>query len=243
MRVLRVMCCVLALAVCLTPAARADEWNKLTYLTFSGPVEIPGKTLPAGTYMFKLADSPSNRHIVQIFDKDGTKIYATLLAIPNERLEPSDKPVVMFSERPAGTPAAVKAWFYPGNTIGDEFIYPRRQALEIARATNQSVLSTSTETTDEKEMRSAEVARVEPPAPSATSTTGTTTTTTAEEQKKTMPPPTTTAEQQPTTTQAPPAESARPARHLPRTASPLALYELLSGLAFAGAYGVRRLRK
>src|SRR5262249_23794592 len=114
MRVLRVMCCALAFAVCLTPAARADQWDKRTYLTFSGPVEIPGKPLPAGTYMFKPADSPSNRHIVQIFDKDGTKIYATLLAIPNEKLEPSDKPVVMFAERPAGTPVAVKAWFYPG---------------------------------------------------------------------------------------------------------------------------------
>src|SRR5262249_23731559 len=109
--------------------------------------------------------------------------------------------------------------------------------------TNQSVLATTTETSTENEMRSAEVTRVEA-TPSATSTTGTTTT--AEEPKKIAPPPTTTAEQQPTSTYAPPAaapSSERPGRRLPRTGSPLALYELLSGLAFAAAYGVRRLRK
>src|SRR6478672_13403338 len=77
-----------------TSTVRADEWNKKTILTFSGPVQIPGVTLPAGSYVFKLADIPGNRHVVQVFDKDERKIYTTLLAIPNERLQPTDKPVV-----------------------------------------------------------------------------------------------------------------------------------------------------
>src|SRR5713101_4877132 len=104
MRVLQVLCGAMALAVWLTPDARADEWNKQTYLTFSAPVQVPGVTLPAGTYMFKLADLQGNRHVVQVFDKEGRQIFATILAIPDERLEPSDKPVVMFREMPAGTP-------------------------------------------------------------------------------------------------------------------------------------------
>src|SRR5439155_18403473 len=130
MRFVKTVCCAVALAACLTPSARADEWNKKTILTFSGPVQIPGVTLSAGTYVFKLADLASNRHVVQVFDKDGKKIYATILAIPDQKLEPSDKPVVMFSERPAGVPQAVKAWFYPGETIGNEFVYPKDQAVK-----------------------------------------------------------------------------------------------------------------
>lgn len=102
MRVFRMLCCALAIGALVTPAARADEHDKLTYFTFSGPVQIPGHTLAAGTYMFKLADSPSNRHIVQVFNKDGSKLFATILAIPDQRLDPSDKPVVMFRETPAG---------------------------------------------------------------------------------------------------------------------------------------------
>jgi len=119
MRAVGVLFAALVLAVMLMPSAHADEWNKQTFLTFSGPVQVPGASLPAGTYMFKLADLQGNRHVVQVFDKDGTKLYTTILAIPDQRLEPTDKPVVMFSETPAGTPAAIKAWFYPGDTIGD----------------------------------------------------------------------------------------------------------------------------
>ena len=167
MRFLKTICCAAALTACLAPGARADEWNKKTILTFSGPVQIPGATLAAGTYVFKLADLQSNRHVVQVFDKDEKKIYGTILAIPDQKLEPSDKPVVMFAERPAGTPQAVKAWFYPGETIGNEFVYPKNQAVKIARDTHQSVLSTdeaAATTTDEQRrdaMKSAKLSRVD----------------------------------------------------------------------------------
>src|SRR3954449_7294951 len=99
MRVVKALCCAAALMAPLAPAARADEWNKKTILTFSGPIQIPGATLPAGSYVFKLADIPGNRHVVQVFDKDEKKIYTTLLSVPNQRLEPSDKPGILFSER------------------------------------------------------------------------------------------------------------------------------------------------
>src|SRR5919201_2836149 len=158
MRLLRVLCCALAITAFAAPYGHADEWNKQTYLTFSAPVQVPGATLPAGTYTFKLADLQGNRHVVQVFDKEGTKLYTTILAIPDERLEPTDKPVVMFSETAANTPAAIKAWFYPGDRIGDEFVYPRSEAVQIAKATHQSVLSRSDESSD---MKTAEVGRVD----------------------------------------------------------------------------------
>ena len=103
--------------------ASADEWNKETVLTFSKDVEIPGRILPSGTYVFRLADTPSNRHVVQVFDEGGRRILATVLTIPVVRLASADDTRITFGEQPAGTPSAIKEWFYPGNRDGEEFIY------------------------------------------------------------------------------------------------------------------------
>ncbi len=132
----------------LAPTASADEWNRKTVFTFSGPVEIPGvhltgwAVLPAGTYVFKILDSQSDRHIVQIFDKDESKVIATILAIPNYRLKATDKTVMTFRERPAGEPEALRAWFYPGRNWGEEFVYPKAKAIELAKETHTPVLFT-----------------------------------------------------------------------------------------------------
>jgi hypothetical protein len=137
----------LALACALlAPNVKADDWNRKTVITFSAPVEIPGVhlvgwgVLPAGTYVFKILDSQSDRHIVQIFSKDELTVYATILAIPNFRLKATDKTVMTFRERPVGQPEALRAWFYPGRNWGEEFVYPKAKAIEIAKATNTPVL-------------------------------------------------------------------------------------------------------
>jgi hypothetical protein len=113
---------VCAAGVVLPRTAAADEWDKRTILTFSQTVEIPGKVLPAGTYVFQLADSAA-RHIVQVFDQDG-RILATMLTIPTARRAASDETRIMFDEQPAGTPLPIKKWFYPGELSGEEFLYP-----------------------------------------------------------------------------------------------------------------------
>ena len=143
--------CLALIGVVTSPAARADDWNRKTVMTFSGPVEIPGvhlkgwAVLPAGTYVFKILDSQSDRHIVQIFNKDETQVLATILAIPNYRLKATDKTVVTFRERPAGEPEALRAWFYPGRNYGEEFVYPKAKAVELAKETNAVVLFTAAE--------------------------------------------------------------------------------------------------
>src|ERR1700730_14847625 len=146
----------LALACALlAPSVKADEWNRKTVITFRAPVEIPGVhlvgwgVLPAGTYVFKILDSQSDRHIVQIFSKDELTVYATILAIPNYRLKATDKTVMTFRERPAGEPEALRAWFYPGRNWGEEFVYPKAKAIEIAKATDTIVLYTPAEITPE----------------------------------------------------------------------------------------------
>jgi hypothetical protein len=140
------MFCLALTGAVFAPAAKADARDRKTTMTFSGPVEIPGVhlkgwgVLPAGTYVFKILDSMSERHIVQIFNAEETQCYATILAIPNYRLKATDKTVVTFRERPAGQPEALRAWFYPGRNWGEEFVYPKAIAAELAKTTNTPVL-------------------------------------------------------------------------------------------------------
>jgi len=114
---------VCAAGVVLPRTAAADEWDKRTIMTFSEAVQIPGKVLPAGTYVFQVADSPASRHVVQVFDRDG-RILAMLLTIPTIRPTAADDTRLTFDERRAGAPFPIKKWFYPGDLGGEEFIYP-----------------------------------------------------------------------------------------------------------------------
>src|SRR5579885_1209314 len=93
-RVVTVVCAGLLAAMLPLPQGKADAWDQKTTFTLSGPVEIPGQVLSPGTYVFKLADSQSNRNIVQVFNKDQNHLYGTFLAIPDYRLQPTGKPVI-----------------------------------------------------------------------------------------------------------------------------------------------------
>ncbi len=136
------MFCLVAMAALFVSSnAKADTWNKATKITFSQPVEVSNMVLPAGTYWFQLMDSPSNRNIVQIWNEDRTRLINTILAIPNYRLQPSGDTVVKFAERPSGTPEAVKAWFYPGDNFGQEFVYPETRAAVLAQTADEPVLA------------------------------------------------------------------------------------------------------
>jgi hypothetical protein len=233
--------CAALIGAAISPSVKASDWDRKTVLTFSAPVEIPGVhlagwgVLPAGTYVFKILDSASDRHIVQIFSKDELTIYATILAIPNYRLQATDKTVMTFRERPAGQPEALRAWFYPGHNWGEEFVYPKAKALEIAKATNTIVLYTPAEIAPEVttpiksaaepvvvELKQAPVMAIKP---------------TGEEVQVTeavTPPP---AEVLVAENRAPVVEQT-----LPKTASPLPLIGLFGLLALSGALVLRLLR-
>jgi len=138
---------LLLLGSLVVPSLQADEKDKKTVITFSQPFEIPGgQILPAGTYTFLLFDSPSDRNIVRIFNADGTKLFATILAINNFRLTATGKTVMLFSERPADAPDAIKAWFYPNNQWGQEFVYPKRRAIQLAVEEKEPVPALTTDT-------------------------------------------------------------------------------------------------
>ena len=141
-KVLASIFCLSLAALAFSASVKADSWNKKTIVTFSQPVEVPGGVvLPPSTYVFKLLDSASNRHIVQIFNEDQTHIYATVLAIPNYRLRVTGKTVITFTERAAGEPQAIRAWFYPGDNFGQEFVYRKSRAVQLAKQTNSPMPS------------------------------------------------------------------------------------------------------
>jgi hypothetical protein len=230
--------CLALMGVAFSPGAEADEWNRKTVMTFSAPVEIPGVhlkgwgVLPAGTYVFKILDSQSDRHIVQIFNADETQVYATILAIPNYRLRATDKTVITFRERPAGEPEALRAWFYPGRNWGEEFVYPKARAVELAKMANTPVLFTEVEipvevaepikTTDHPvvlKLKQAPVMAIKPTGEQV------------ELAAAVTPPPA--SELKPDTA---PTQTA--AARLPKTASPLPLIGLLGLLALGGAWGI-----
>jgi hypothetical protein len=134
--------CLSLMTLVVSPRVSADDWNKETVVTFSAPFEIPGGiTLPAGTYVFKLMDSSSNRNIVQVFSQDKKHLHATILAVNNYRLQTTDKTVMTFGERAAGSPEAIRSWFYPGMNYGQEFVYGKKRALQLAQVTRQPVLA------------------------------------------------------------------------------------------------------
>ena len=228
-----VFCLALLAGAIFSPAARADEWNRKTTITFSAPVEIPGVhlagwgILPAGTYVFKILDSQQDRHIVQIFNKEETVCYATILAIPNFRLKATDKTVVTFRERVAGQPEALRGWFYPGRQWGEEFVYPKAKAMEIATDTKTPVLFTPTELPVEVSVP------IAPDAPFVA-------------QMKTAPVmayQSSGEEVQLAEVVTPPPAEMQEGATLPATASPLAAIALFGLLALGGALAVRRIRQ
>jgi hypothetical protein len=147
-KVLATVFCLFALCLLVVPTVTADELNRETVVTFSGPVEVPGtypQILPAGTYVFEIMWNQPNRHIVRIYSQDKSKVLTTVMALPNLRLHATHKTVITFSERPAGQPEALRAWFSPGRVWGEEFVYAKPRAIELAKEVNEPVLATPVE--------------------------------------------------------------------------------------------------
>jgi hypothetical protein len=214
--------------ILIAPGADADQWNKKTILTINQPLQIPGTVLQPGKYAVKLADSASNRHIVQVFNEDESKLLATVLAIPNSKLKASGASEFSFWETPKGTPQALRSWFYPGDNFGQEFAYPKREAATLSVAVKEQVraisdeeqaaLSRTTPPTDKPAVdKPAQIAEARPPAPPA--------------------PEPAVAPQVPAR-----AETAKSSQ-LPKTASPFPLIAMAGLLLVGAGFGVRAVRR
>ena len=135
-------------------ACFADDYNRRTVITLGEPVivaGVPQVTLAPGKYVIRLVNHDHSRNIVQIFNEREDRLFTTVLAINNYRLTPKDESVFQFWETPSGNPPALRAWFFPGDEYGQEFVYPKGLAARIARTVHQPVLSTTAETVAELE--------------------------------------------------------------------------------------------
>jgi len=146
---------VLTLSV--SGTAHAQPSDLRTYFTFNAPVTLPGVTLPAGRYLFRLANPQGGRRVINVLSADGKTSLAMLHTIPNQLPKAPEKPEIRFMETAASLPPAIKTWWYAGRSTGYEFIYPRQQALQLAKATSERVLTTRTET---KELETADLSRI-----------------------------------------------------------------------------------
>lgn len=223
----------IVLAAVLAPAVHAQtsaEAVRLTILTFSAPVQLPGMILPAGKYRFEMADLTTG-HTVRVSKEDGTNVglFKTISTTdPTRDLRDTDV-LIMWAERAAGQPQALREWYYPQRSTGEEFVYPRAEARAIAVANRASV------PTEEN----GKIVRIEGSEGAATETAASTTAAETRIAQNTAPASVGTSGQ---SSQTPAPASAPERRTLPRTASQLSLVELLGGLSIAAALGVRHLR-
>lgn len=157
MKTLATLSALAVLTLGIGNTAHAQTEDQRTYFTFSAPVQLPGVTLPAGKYLFRLADPTTGRKVISVLSEDGKTPLAMLHTIPNQMTEAPRDAEIRFMETPANMAPAIKTYWYAGKSIGYEFIYPRQQALQLAKATSQPVLTTRTET---KEFETADLARI-----------------------------------------------------------------------------------
>jgi hypothetical protein len=238
--------CLGLASLALAPSAMADQWNKKTIITVNESIQVPGKVLQPGKYVMKLLDSPSNRHIVQIFNEREDQLQTTVLAIPNYRMQPTGKTEFQWWETPAGQPRALRAWFYPGDNFGQEFAYPKTEAVQIAATTSQNVPTTYAET--EAELATARVGTVDRAGTEMEldrQTYSRADGTQPNEVAQATPAPAPTPAPEPEATPAPtPVQTAQAdvgADRLPRTASPLPLVGLAGMLALGAGIAIRKL--
>ena len=231
-------CFALALVLLAPSLTHGDEWNLATRFTVNHESEVPGMVLQANTpYVIRLLDSPSNRNVVQIYDKDQKHMLTMFMAISAERPEPADKTVFKFIEAAPGYPLPIKEWFYPGRLNGLEFVYPKEQALSISEHAREPVLTESAANitkSESTEVVEPSVAESTPSEPSV-------------EQKQEVEQPTEIAQNtQPEVQQRQPVETSpetapvtEESSDLPRTAGELPLVALIGALCLGAGIGMK----
>ena len=219
---------------------QAQLSDKESVVTFKVPVEIPGsnpQVLPAGTYRFRIVDSKSEPHIIQISDKNSSRVYSTALAIPAHRDAATTETVMTFQERGSGRPDAIQMWFYPHDKNGEEFVYPKvLRVPQVASAPAPAPAAPPVvETTPQPEV----AVNTPPPAPEPPPQRVEATPAPAPPAAAPAPAPV----QPPAEAAAPPAEPPQQPATLPQTGSNLPLLALVGLFSIGLSFGVKWLRK
>jgi hypothetical protein len=124
-RIVHTLFGVVLLSVLATSATGAiADSRRTTYFTFNRSVQMPGIVLPAGTYIFEVANDNGTGDIVRVLSRDRSRVH--LMKFTRFIYRPTSgnlKATISLGESPAGTPPPVTVWYPQDETRGREFIY------------------------------------------------------------------------------------------------------------------------
>ncbi len=131
------------LACGIAPVASAQSDRENSTFTVAEPIEVGGFTLPAGTYLIKVVMLESNRNMVQVTNEDQTKVFASVLATPHPIRANEEVPASRYTyyTTAAGQPKALRTWFARDTSNGQDIIYPKKRALELAAFSKEPVVA------------------------------------------------------------------------------------------------------
>jgi len=222
-----VAACVAATLAGFSTQANAKSFKeKESTLTATERVEVPGAVLEPGTYVIKVIELQSNRNVVQVTDVDGAKIYTTCIATPHEGATPPPNTTFVFYPNVTASGAKVlRTWFAPNDRFGQDLVYPKDRAEEIARLNKVEVQSYQIgETTATTEtLVKTPITPIEPEPPTV----------------EKIPEPVTTAAVEPAPAPQPVAVAENRPKRLPKTASDFPLLLGVGLLALSGAGALR----
>lgn len=126
---------------------QSTDVRRATHWTVSEPTEIPGSVLAPGTYTIKVLNFQDGKEIVQFSDESDTKVLATTVAVRTRSNKPTgdSQSIFTYFQRAEGVPQSLKTWIYPGDEWGEEFVYPKTRATQIATVSKEAVTSTTNE--------------------------------------------------------------------------------------------------
>ncbi|HWW84996.1 MAG TPA: hypothetical protein VNZ26_15400 [Vicinamibacterales bacterium] len=120
-------CAAVASLLAATTAGQARGTEADTnYLTFSGPVALPGVELRAGTYIFERALPNGDPSLVRVLSRDRRQIFLTAFTNTVRRPESMGPgQVVSLGETTKGVPPPITAWYPLDSSTGHQFLYNR----------------------------------------------------------------------------------------------------------------------
>ena len=129
--------CAFAISSAVAVPAFADVQDRTTTVEFTTPTRLPGITLQPGKYVFRLAQPVARQNVVEVFSADGSKKLATVLTVDYDRPLVGKTTTVMFENT---NPPALRAWYFPGETVGRAFVYTEDEARTLHVSANTPVL-------------------------------------------------------------------------------------------------------
>ncbi len=127
-------CCVLVLSSLPRLAAASVDSKKFIA---PEPTNIPGLTLPRGSYVIEAVGHMSGRYVVRV---EGRSVgHYSFLALPNPEIPKPATPGLVLWDKAAGGKQYLRGWYFAGAPSVLEFVYPKAEAVALAKTNHATV--------------------------------------------------------------------------------------------------------